>query len=144
MAYEFKLHRQVEFAETDMAGIVHFSNFFRYMEQTEHAFLRSLGLSVHTPTADGAISFPRVRTACEYKQPLRFEDELEVHLLVRQKKEKAIVYEFTFKKLTPKSPVEVAHGSMTVVCAKIDRNDQIHSVSIPASIAERIEVADGE
>jgi acyl-CoA thioester hydrolase len=32
MAFEFKLTRRVEFAETDMAGIVHFSNFFRYME----------------------------------------------------------------------------------------------------------------
>ena len=39
MAYK----RRVEFAETDMAGQVHFSNFFRYMEAAEHAFFRSLG-----------------------------------------------------------------------------------------------------
>ena len=37
MAYEFRLVRQVEFSETDMAGIVHYSNFFRYMEAAEHA-----------------------------------------------------------------------------------------------------------
>ena len=43
MPYEFKHIRRVEFAETDMAGIVHFSNFFRMMEATEHAFFRSLG-----------------------------------------------------------------------------------------------------
>ena len=30
MAYEFKLTRMVEFAETDVAGIMHFSNFFRF------------------------------------------------------------------------------------------------------------------
>jgi len=42
MAYEFKLVRRVEFNETDAAGIVHFSNFFRYMESVEHAFFRSL------------------------------------------------------------------------------------------------------
>ena len=46
MAYEFKAIRRVEFAETDMAGIVHYSNFFRYMETAEHGFFRSLGLSV--------------------------------------------------------------------------------------------------
>ena len=33
MPYEFKAVRRVEFSETDMAGIVHFSNFFRYMEK---------------------------------------------------------------------------------------------------------------
>jgi YbgC/YbaW family acyl-CoA thioester hydrolase len=39
------IHR-VEFTDTDMAGIVHFSSFFRYMEVTEHAFFRSLGFSI--------------------------------------------------------------------------------------------------
>ena len=40
MACEHRLQRRVEFSETDAAGIVHFSNFFRYMEGAEHAFLR--------------------------------------------------------------------------------------------------------
>ena len=35
MTYEFHNQHRVEFAETDMAGIVHFSNFFRYMEMAE-------------------------------------------------------------------------------------------------------------
>ena len=35
MAYEFKVTRRVEFSETDMVGIVHYSNFFRYMETAE-------------------------------------------------------------------------------------------------------------
>src|SRR5213078_989612 len=42
----FRTTRRVEFADTDMAGIVHFANFFRYMESAEHEFLRSHGLSV--------------------------------------------------------------------------------------------------
>ena len=33
-------------AWTDMAGIVHFSNFYKWMEQCEHEFFRSLGLSI--------------------------------------------------------------------------------------------------
>ena len=49
VAYEFKIVREVEFSDTDMAGIMHFSNFFRFMEAAEHAFFRSLGLSIHTP-----------------------------------------------------------------------------------------------
>ena len=43
MAHSFSMTRSVTFAETDMAGILHFSNYFRYMEEAEHAFFRSLG-----------------------------------------------------------------------------------------------------
>ena len=38
MANHFHFSKRVEFSETDMAGIVHFSNFFRYMEMAEHAY----------------------------------------------------------------------------------------------------------
>ena len=43
---EFSIRRRVQFAETDLAGIAHFSNFVRWMEETEHAFFRSLGMSI--------------------------------------------------------------------------------------------------
>src|SRR5689334_19819650 len=46
MPTEFTVRHLVQFSETDMAGIVHFSNYFRWMEEVEHAFLRSLGMSV--------------------------------------------------------------------------------------------------
>ena len=46
MAYEFKFVRIVEFSETDMAGIVHFSNYCKYMEAAEHRFFRSIGYSI--------------------------------------------------------------------------------------------------
>ena len=54
MSVSFVYRKRVEFADTDMAGIVHFSRFFVYMEMAEHAFWRSLGLSVHG-TLDGRI-----------------------------------------------------------------------------------------
>jgi len=78
MAYEFKLQRRVEFSDTDMVGIVHYSNFFRYMEAAEHGFFRSLGISIVTRHVDPPLGWPRVHAECDYKQPLRFEDEVEI------------------------------------------------------------------
>src|SRR4249920_1485332 len=97
MACEFKIVRRVEFSETDMAGIVHYSNFFRYMESDEHAFFRSLGLSIanHEPGANGC---PRVHADCDFRKPLRFEDTVEIELLVREKRERSLVYTFIFRK----------------------------------------------
>src|ERR1700740_2183107 len=108
MAYEFKAVRRVEFSETDMAGIVHFSNFFRYMETAEHGFFRHLGFSVVTNQVDPPVGWPRVHAECDYRQPLHFEDEVEIHMLVSEKKSKSLSYIFKFRKLNASPPVEIA------------------------------------
>lgn len=51
---QFTTRRRVEFSETDMAGIVHFANFYRWMEEAEHDFFRSLGLSIMVRQEDGS------------------------------------------------------------------------------------------
>ena len=80
--FEFRATRRVEFNETDLAGIVHFSNFFRYMETVEGAFYRSFGQSVILRGAAEPLGLPRVHADCDYLKPLRFEDLIEMHLLV--------------------------------------------------------------
>src|SRR5437773_12407434 len=143
MSYEFKLVRRVEFADTDMVGIVHYSNFFRYMEVAEHEFFRSLGFSVVTAQVDPPVGWPRVHAECDYQHPLRFEDEVEIHLLVTEKRSKSLTYEFRFRKVNVSPPVEVARGSLTVVCVTHDRG-QMRSATIPKAIADKIEVASKE
>jgi YbgC/YbaW family acyl-CoA thioester hydrolase len=141
MPWEFTMLQRVAFADTDMAGIVHFANFFRYMENAEHAFFRSLGSSIHTEAEGRTFGWPRVRAACEYRQPLRFEDEVEVHLRVREKKARSLTYDFTFRKVSGDAPVEVARGSLTVVCVAMDASGTMKAVPIPEFIARQIEVA---
>ena len=68
-----------------MAGIMHFSNFFRFMESAEHAFFRSLGFSVARSRNGLEVCLPRVHAECDYAVPLRFEDEVQVRLLVERK-----------------------------------------------------------
>jgi YbgC/YbaW family acyl-CoA thioester hydrolase len=140
MAYEFKRVMRVEFADTDMAGIVHFAQYFPYMEATEHAFFRSLGFSIHTRIDGRSIGWPRVRAVCDYKSPLRFEDEVEICLRVREKKSKSLTYDFAFRKL--ESGEAVASGSLTVVCVSMDESTgTMKAVPIPEAIARQIEVA---
>ena len=144
MAYEYTIIREVEFSDTDMAGIMHFSNYFRFMEAAEHGFFRSLGLSIHT-TEPEPLGWPRVHADCDFKSPLRFEDSVAIQLLVREKREKSIVYSFVFRKLNDPSQKEVARGTLAVVCVKRDDSTgQLTGVPIPLSIAERIHVAPAE
>jgi YbgC/YbaW family acyl-CoA thioester hydrolase len=141
MAYEYRVRRTVEFSETDMAGIVHFSNFFRYMETAEHAFFRSLGGSVVMPEFDPPLGLPRVHAECDYLHPLRFEDEVEIALVVTEKKPKSLSYRFHFRKMNASPPIEVARGKLTVVCVAHGADGKLRSVAIPKSVADRIEVA---
>ena len=147
MLSEFKAIRRVEFSDTDMAGIVHYANFFRYMETAEHSFYRALGHSVVMPHVDPPVGWPRVHAECDYMKPLRFEDTVEIHLLVKEKKRRTLSYVFRFRKLDPVTGVpgeEVARGSLTVVCVTHAPGGEMKAVAIPASLAEQIEAAPAE
>jgi YbgC/YbaW family acyl-CoA thioester hydrolase len=141
MPYEFKAIRRVEFSDTDMAGIMHYSNFFRFMETAEHGFYRSLGFSVVMPETDPRLGWPRVHAECDYKKPLRFEDEVEIHLLVKEKRPKVLTYLFRFTKLNESPAIEVARGLLTIVCVAHYSDGSMKAAAIPSEIADRIEVA---
>ncbi len=144
MAYEFKAQRRVEFSETDAAGIVHFSNFFRYMETAEHAFFRSLGSSIFARENPLRIGWPRVHASCDYHRPLRFEDMVEIHLLVEEKRSKAIRYQIRFSKLNGEQREEVARGRLTVVCVAHSAEGSMKATTIPSELAALIEAAPPE
>lgn len=144
MACEYKVTRRVEFAETDMAGLVHYSNYFRYMDATEHAFYRALGFSAGEAGAGEPVNWPRVHAQCHFKKPLRFEDEVEIHLLVTRKRSKAIHYEFRFRKLNAMPPEEVARGCLTIVCAGRRPDGSMYARPMPEEFASKIEAAPKE
>ena len=112
MSEPFTITRRVQFADTDMAGVLHFSNYFRYMEEVEHAFWRSLGRSVVTPEGLHTMSWPRVAVSCEYFAPARFEDEVALTFRLTHVGGRSISFEVDFfieSKLT-------ASAKTTAVC----------------------------
>ncbi len=94
----FIWHRRVEFCETDAAGIAHFSSFFLYMEQAEHALFRDIGTSIFPADFheirdhDRPFTFPRVRCECEYFAPVKFEQVLEMRVHVERLGTKSVTY----------------------------------------------------
>jgi acyl-CoA thioester hydrolase len=144
MAYEFQLIRRVEFSDTDMAGIMHFSNFFRFMEAAETAFMRSLGFSVVLARSGLDVCLPRVHAECDYALPLHFEDEVLIRLLVEKKGARTLTYQFRFVRHTPAPEREVARGRLVAVCAARQDNGALKAVPIPREIAEKIQTAPSE
>ena len=141
MPHEFKHTKRVEFSDTDMAGIMHFSNFFRFMESTETAFLRSLGLSVVLSNCGLDVCLPRVHAECDYQLPLRFEDEVQIHLLVEKKAKRTVTYQFRFTRLNGEQGVEVARGRLVAVCAARQADGSIKAVPLPDAFADKLQEA---
>ena len=130
----FQTQRMVEFRDTDAAGIVHFSNFFVYMEQAEHAFLRKLGLGVICEIDNQRISFPRVNASCNYRNAIRFEDLIDVQLSVTRIGSKSITYGFQFFRGT----TPIADGSITTVCCKFEHGKPAESIVTPQKFLDAI------
>ncbi len=127
----------MQFAETDMAGFVHFSCFFRFMEEAEHALWRQAGLSIVPSQAE--IGFPRLATSFEYLRPLYFEDEFEVCIRIAEITDKTMRYTCELIRDGEK----IGAGSLTMGCVRKVADEPIRMTSIPSDIRDRFEVAPG-
>ncbi len=137
MPSEFSLQRTVEFAETDMAGIMHFANFFRWMESCETAFYRSLGLPLISFVPGQVVGWPRVNVSCTYRAPLRFNDSVEVRLFVKKLTTRSVTYIFQFRKGT----AVVAQGEVTAVCVTDNAEGGMVAQPIPADVRAKLSEA---
>ena len=127
--------RRVEFCDTDMAGIAHFANFFRWMESAEVEFLRDRGLSVKLAWEGQALGFPRVSATCDFVKPARFQDVLDIAVTVERIGAKSVTYAFEFSC----QGTLLARGKVTSACCRVTGDNQLAAIEIPASYRARLE-----
>ena len=137
---ELILQRRVEFHETDRVGMVHFSNYFRYMDTAVGEFFRALGLPGPLTHYWGGnkndeYDWPYVSVSCDFKQPLPFDALLDIHLWLKRIGTKSLTFGVSYKV----GSMEVAQGQLVVVCS-VGTQDKPHTVEIPAVIRERLTV----
>ena len=135
--HELRTRRKIEFADTDMGGIVHFSRFFIFMETAEHEFLDALGSSVVLNLDGCEIGWPRVAARCDYKSPARYGDVLDIHVRVVRKGRSSMRYRFKFRV----DEREIATGEMTSVCCELEQGKRPRPMPIPEFMAAQIEEA---
>ncbi len=130
----YRTSRRIEFRDTDAGGIAHFTAFFQFMEAAEHELLRSLGLSVHQAVQDGHISWPRVSVSCDFQQPVRFEDVLDIEVSIGRIGNKSVTYSFAFTH----DGQHTAQGEITAVCCRLRPGQPPESIQIPAEIVTKL------
>ena len=140
--FHFRYRRMVEFADTDLAGLMHFSNFLRFVECAEHAFFRSLGFGVHTVDGAAHTGWPRLEVSCKYHRPARFEETLEICLRVEELRTSSVRYGFWVFSADAADRAIVAAGAFAIIHVELDaQTREIRKTPIPAALREKLEVA---
>ncbi len=135
MSTTFRTTRRVEFADTDMAGIMHFAKFFNFMEEAEHEFLRSRGLSVVMNYEGKRLGWPRVAADCEFLKPVFFEEVMDIELTLSRIGDKSLTFAAEFRR----GGETVARGQITTCCCMVGGPEGVKAIELPADIRRKLE-----
>jgi acyl-CoA thioester hydrolase len=69
---------RVRYAETDRMGVVYYANYFVWFEVARADLLRALGWT-YREMEDTGVFLPVIEAHCDYRQPARYDDAIEVH-----------------------------------------------------------------
>ena len=131
---EFRTTRRVEFADSDMGGIVHFARYLVFMETAEHEFLRSLETDAFATREGQTVGWPRVEVSCQYLSPAHYGDVLEIHLRIARKGTSSLTYAITIST----DDRLVARGRMSSVCCILRDGEGIEPIPMPEALARRL------
>lgn len=80
MPHKFPVH--VYYEDTDLAGIVYYANYFKFIERARTEWVRDAGVDQVALKADEGIVFAVRRVEADYLLPARFDEDLIVETVV--------------------------------------------------------------
>jgi acyl-CoA thioester hydrolase len=124
----FSYKRQVHFAETDAAGVVHFTHLLQYAEEAEHALMRSIGFPVWGESEGHILRWPRVGCSSSFHHPAQFGDELRIDIAVKKLGHSSLILSWWI--FLEESVLLLAEGeTKTVAC--LQDGPKLRSTGIP-------------
>jgi acyl-CoA thioester hydrolase len=118
---------RVRYAETDQMGVVYHANYFVWFEVGRTDLLRNAGWTYRDMEAEG-FSLPVIEASCDYRQPARYDDELEIR--TSGSVVSPVRVEFSYEVVRPADGATVAAGR--TVHASLDRDRR------PCRLPERV------
>ena len=90
----FSYIRKAQYHETDQMGIIHHSNYIKWMEEARIEFLKSNGINYKEIEKEGIVS-PVVEVNVKYLRPVEFDDAIEIRITLT--KYSGVVIEFNYE-----------------------------------------------
>jgi acyl-CoA thioester hydrolase len=118
---------RVRYADTDQMGIVYYANYLVWFEVARTEWLRDSGWSYREMESAG-ISLPVIEAHCEYRDPARYDDEIEIRTRATLLTAVRIRFDYEVHRQEHASPAAVGH----TVHAALDRGGR------PCRLPERV------
>jgi acyl-CoA thioester hydrolase len=108
---------RVRYAETDNMGVVYYANYLVWFEVGRTDLLRRAGWSYREMEIEG-FALPVIEARCEYRQPARYDDEIEVRTAGSMVSPVRIRFDYEVVRSADQAPLAAGH----TVHATLDRN----------------------
>lgn len=126
----------VRFYETDMMGIAHHSNHFRWFEMARIEFLRHIGVTLGAMMEEDIV-FPIMNVSCEYKEPARFDDIINIETYLVKMTRAQMVFRYRMRRASDGvllATGETKNAFMSQSTGKIVRLDDIFYKPLVAAV----------
>jgi len=111
-----KLDIRVFYEDTDMAGIVYYANYLRFIERGRSSMLRDAGYSQNALRGDMGIVFAVTEVNAKYRQPAKLDDLLVVETDITLIKKARVV----FRQCVKRGEMTLFEADVTVACMTLD------------------------
>ncbi len=91
---------RIYYEDTDSGGVVYYANYLKYMERARTEWLRSLGIEQPQLQAEHGIVFAVCAVSLEYLKPARFNDFLQVTVILKKQGKASMVIEQSVNRVT--------------------------------------------
>ena len=91
--YSWETKIRVRYGETDQMGYMYYGNYAQFYEVARVEMLRSIGLN-YKDFEKGGVMMPVLELYCKYIRPARYDDEIRVVTIMKDKPGPRIKFEY--------------------------------------------------
>ncbi|WP_299836941.1 tol-pal system-associated acyl-CoA thioesterase [uncultured Jannaschia sp.] len=117
---------RVYYEDVDLAGIVYYANYLRFIERARSEMIRAAGIDQAAMRAAGHV-FAVTRVEADYLRPARYDDTLEIETSVAAVSRVRFVLEQTVRR----DGTDLFRARVTIVCMDTDGRPR----RLPAEVA---------
>jgi acyl-CoA thioester hydrolase len=131
MQHEFPI--RVYYEDTDLAGIVYYANYLKFIERARTEWVRGLGIDQGMLRAEEGIVFAVRRVEADYLKPAKFDDEL----IVVTRPEAVTGARIVLEQIVQRNGERLFQAQVTLVCL----TDGGHATRLPADVRRKLSPA---
>ena len=105
----YTYYRRAQYHETDQMGIIHHSNYVKWMEEARIGYMDQMGFTYKKVEKMGVIS-PVVEISVTYKKQVFFDDDIQIRVSIRKYNGISLEFNYEFFNTTRNEICTVAYS----------------------------------